>query len=445
MEGYEEHAFIPYTNIFAVGPEEARAGRQQQRSGNGEGEGEGKGDGESVSIQATGPDHHPDKQLEDLPKEPRAEYVQSTVTRITRREVSFVRHRAVKTAATSTSTSSDVEMGGTRRLNKRTGTGKKGGNGSVWELDRNLATTTGTGTASHIHLTTEGGTTSMEKQTEILELDLLTPPASKGNSPRTSESFTCCRDCISPSSGCCQASSSSSASALLSPVDVEVRVDEDGRGHGRVEGKGDSHLHAIGQGGLLTPQPSVEFELRPHSTADSPSTRGKTLRGQSCATCLSNSETCCQATSVPVPARTDPNQIEPVAGGNQPPLASLVKGARETEEADTETIRFKYLVYATGSRLPHPLIRLPKKKMEAKDWLKENQKAVREATRVLVVGGGALGIREFRSGAGCVPVVTPRLIFEMVGHGRIRERHQGVLSYTPRHPDQFAFPFPEHL
>jgi pyruvate/2-oxoglutarate dehydrogenase complex dihydrolipoamide dehydrogenase (E3) component len=95
----------------------------------------------------------------------------------------------------------------------------------------------------------------------------------------------------------------------------------------------------------------------------------------------------------------------------QPPLPSLVKGAIEDEQEQahmnnsnntaeedevdvTETIRFKYLVYATGSRLPHPLIRLPKKKMEAKDWLKENQRAVREATRVLVVGGGALGIRE---------------------------------------------------
>ena len=81
----------------------------------------------------------------------------------------------------------------------------------------------------------------------------------------------------------------------------------------------------------------------------------------------------------------------------QPPLSSLVESAivdRDEQEDVTETIRFKYLVYATGSRLPHPLIRLPKKKMEAKDWLKENQKAVREATKVLVVGGGALGIRE---------------------------------------------------
>ena len=98
---------------------------------------------------------------------------------------------------------------------------------------------------------------------------------------------------------------------------------------------------------------------------------------------------------------------EPIAGGVQPKLATQIakdhyararageeKRPDDDNEQGTETIRFRYLVYATGSRLPHPLIRLPKKKMEAKDWLKENQRVVREATRVLVVGGGALGIRE---------------------------------------------------
>lgn len=67
---------------------------------------------------------------------------------------------------------------------------------------------------------------------------------------------------------------------------------------------------------------------------------------------------------------------------------------KKREDPQTETIRFRYLIFATGSRLPHPLIRLPKKKMEAKDWLKENQRVIREAKRVLVVGGGALGIRK---------------------------------------------------
>ena len=410
------------------------------------------GDGESVSIQGSGPDHHPDKQLEDLPKEPRAEYVQSTVTRITTSEVSFVRHHPVKKQQASIggvngeSAVEREEKGETRRLKsgKKDSIAKK----SIWTLNDPVVPVA---SGSHIHVTVDGASASSSseeahKQTQTQTVELLTPPPSNGNTPRSS-TFTCCNDCISPSSGCCQASSSST----VSPPDEG----DDG------QTRSSSHLHATGPGGLLTPQPSVEFEINPRDRSVVNNTNGKALRGRSCATCLSNSETCCQATSALVSSsstsatRTDPNQIEPVAGGMQPPLSSLVKSAivdRDEQEDVTETIRFKYLVYATGSRLPHPLIRLPKKKMEAKDWLKENQKAVREATRVLVVGGGALGIREFRRGQ---RENRPNRIFSvpfrftdpsrLATVYRICERHKSVLSYASRHSDQFPFSVLEHL
>lgn len=59
----------------------------------------------------------------------------------------------------------------------------------------------------------------------------------------------------------------------------------------------------------------------------------------------------------------------------------------------TETIKYSYLVYATGARLPHPLIKLPSRKREAGDWLRDNQRRIRRARKVLVVGAGALGIQ----------------------------------------------------
>jgi hypothetical protein len=457
VEGYEEHAFIPYTNIFATAEDEAgktKAGGEQKepgqsKSGSDHDEG-GKATGdkkqETVSLQDNGPDHHPDQKLEDLPKEPRAEYIQSTVTRITTREVSFVRHHhhprhhRIQTRAQEKATDKE-EAGGTRKLGKRNG--KKGQTNPIWKLE----TGTGIGSTSsdqsstaptgpHIHLKIDG------EPDETQKVDLLTPPPSKGNTPMQDRGFTCCNDCISPSSGCCQASS-------VSPSTPHVHATTDSAG-----GQGQ-----VGEGGLLTPQPSVEFkiDLNGKDSQQVPVTaRGKTMRARGCATCLSNSETCCQATSTfsssssspSSSLTTDPNGIEPVAGGMQPPLPSLVKGAIEDEQEQahvnnsnntaeedevdvTETIRFKYLIYATGSRLPHPLIRLPKKKMEAKDWLKENQRAVREATRVLVVGGGALGIRESQFSCRLLALANLRLnsgsLYNLV------EFASDIKAYFPTH------------
>lgn len=71
----------------------------------------------------------------------------------------------------------------------------------------------------------------------------------------------------------------------------------------------------------------------------------------------------------------------------------------------TTTLEFDYAVYALGSHLPSPLDlwkshrqgqgKAPYggSKLEGMAWLKENQKIVADAPTILVVGGGALGIR----------------------------------------------------
>ena len=402
VEGYEEHAFIPYTNIFA-----SEDPPQEE-------------DNKKVVKDGVNEDHHPNEDLEKLEKEPRAEYIQSTVTRITRSHVSFVRHhpRPSKKVEVSKEEMKDtlppleqedgreevkeVQQGmGALKLGPRKS--KKGS--SVWKLEapQSKAGTTEVASSdangSHIHIVDgQEEVATVRPPGEIVQL--LTPPPSEPTSTPngTKSTFTCCNDCLSPSSGCCQASGSSNSDSTTNNEAGEV---------------------STGPTGLLTPQPSVEFKIP----------GGGHLRGRGCATCLSPSETCCQATGGNSSEHEEPPSFarrltmgsrnasstsiassswgEPIAGGVQPKLATQIakdhyararageeKRPDDDNEQGTETIRFRYLVYATGSRLPHPLIRLPKKKMEAKDWLKENQRVVREATRVLVVGGGALGIRE---------------------------------------------------
>lgn len=73
------------------------------------------------------------------------------------------------------------------------------------------------------------------------------------------------------------------------------------------------------------------------------------------------------------------------------------------------TIYFDYAIYALGSHLPAPLdlwgspadpddkssIRYDGEKSEGTAWLRVKQDLIEAAPTVLVVGGGALGIREF--------------------------------------------------
>lgn len=79
----------------------------------------------------------------------------------------------------------------------------------------------------------------------------------------------------------------------------------------------------------------------------------------------------------------------------------------------TDVIHFEYAVYALGSHLPSPinlwgapppiksapesLATYEGNKVESIAWLQQHQRAIEAADSVLVVGGGALGIRESRN------------------------------------------------
>lgn len=73
---------------------------------------------------------------------------------------------------------------------------------------------------------------------------------------------------------------------------------------------------------------------------------------------------------------------------------------------ESDTLHFDYAVYALGSHLPSPLNlwhaspdgkpaahSYEGNKAEGIAWLRGKQRTIEDATSVLVVGGGALGIR----------------------------------------------------
>lgn len=74
-------------------------------------------------------------------------------------------------------------------------------------------------------------------------------------------------------------------------------------------------------------------------------------------------------------------------------------------EAPEQKLPFDYLVYALGSHLPEPIdlwgsaslgsVKYDGTKPKGIEFLKSAQKQVEAAPSVLVVGGGALGIRRF--------------------------------------------------
>lgn len=83
----------------------------------------------------------------------------------------------------------------------------------------------------------------------------------------------------------------------------------------------------------------------------------------------------------------------------------------------TPDIAFDYAIYALGSHLPPPLnlweSSTPEKEAEATSpygglksegcaWFEEKQKIIEAAPTILVVGGGALGIRKFIYSVECV-------------------------------------------
>jgi NADH dehydrogenase FAD-containing subunit len=86
-----------------------------------------------------------------------------------------------------------------------------------------------------------------------------------------------------------------------------------------------------------------------------------------------------------------------------------------SDQTTQHSVRFDYLVYSLGSYLPAPIniwapmghaleaapngdvVGHPRgTKLEGVDWMKAAQKRVKDVNSVLVVGGGALGVRELR-------------------------------------------------
>ena len=122
------------------------------------------------------------------------------------------------------------------------------------------------------------------------------------------------------------------------------------------------------------------------------------------------------------------------------------------EHGLSDVLHFDYAVYALGSHLPSPInlwgAPPPVKgaaaatapyagtKAESVAWLQQHQAAVEAASTVLVVGGGALGIRE-----------SLRVFREKNAHGgaRIRDRHRGGASWQAGDAAALAAPAPPAL
>lgn len=111
---------------------------------------------------------------------------------------------------------------------------------------------------------------------------------------------------------------------------------------------------------------------------------------------------------------------------------------------DTDTLHFDFAVYALGSHLPSPLnlwsATLDGKpplhayggtKAESIAWLKDKQQTIEAAATVLIVGGGALGIRA------CIRYYSPRIISR---HHRIRDGHRSRVPREAGDAPALAYP-----
>lgn len=70
-----------------------------------------------------------------------------------------------------------------------------------------------------------------------------------------------------------------------------------------------------------------------------------------------------------------------------------------TPDQVTRTIAYDHLVYALGSQMPQPINVWSRSdadgtKPQGVEWMQERQAAIAAAQSVLVIGGGALGVRE---------------------------------------------------
>lgn len=383
VPGYEQQAFVPYNDLFShIADEEALKGLTDKEK------------------DALDPRAYSDEA-------PRAQYIQATVVGVERDRVHFVRHahktkqeRKRDEAAPTSSTTTDGYCGTTAmqvaecerdpsldeppvgetstvKLKRSTKSGTMA-NGTVWQLEHPIQQN-GTHVHAHEHVLAETleHTHLDDKGHKVRYVAHSEKPFVDGAAGVSKLRDSSCGNCASPSSTCCsslgQTESTASQSSTTPPPTSTAS--------GLSRSSSTTSVSEV----LMTPR-----ALREH-----------------CAGCPSPSETCCSTLVKTKPVLADcANCASPASSiccqTLQPRVRPQVKrevvqqAGQENAPAgtsDTETIKFSYMIYAAGSRLPHPLIRLPKKKMEAKEWLMENQRVVREASKVLIIGSGALGIR----------------------------------------------------
>ncbi|KAM0752732.1 FAD/NAD(P)-binding domain-containing protein [Meredithblackwellia eburnea MCA 4105] len=74
-------------------------------------------------------------------------------------------------------------------------------------------------------------------------------------------------------------------------------------------------------------------------------------------------------------------------------LADEVQLKASLGRKEKSRIPFEYLIFATGCRLPPPLLSPARNKVDGINFLKAQQALIRRSRRILIVGGGALGIQ----------------------------------------------------
>jgi hypothetical protein len=383
VPGFEHQAFVPYNDLFShIADEEAMKGLSDKEK-----------DALDPSAYST--------------EAPRAQYIQATVVGIEKDRVHFVRHthKPEESSAPETPTPTDdeycgttamqvaeceqdptlneplVEPSSTVKLRRKTKPDSSASE-KLWQVQADAPRNGHVHAHQHVLEETLEHTHLAENGSKVRYIAHSERPIADGNAVAKLRDSDC-GNCASPSSTCCSQLGKPKSTALTTPT-TSI-------GSGLSRSSSTTSVNEV----LMTPR-----ALREH-----------------CAGCPSPSETCCSTLITTKPAVADCTNCASPASSIccqtlQPRIrpgkaqAQNVNGIQqpkmepESAKSDTETIKFSYMIYAAGSRLPHPLIRLPKKKMQAKEWLMENQRVVREASKVLVIGSGALGIRESTGACG---------------------------------------------
>ena len=153
------------------------------------------------------------------------------------------------------------------------------------------------------------------------------------------------------------------------------------------------------------------------------------------------------------PTRSAPPKASSEASGSSS-SASAYDATLGVFEGPSETIDFDYAVYALGAGLPDPVnVWKPAyggatpedahlgvgTKRSGVRFMERKAEGIKEAQRILIVGGGALGIRKSNT------VLIVSLAWSIVLIGRICYRHQIGLPEQASHPAPLSPPINANL